>query len=207
MARARGVKLGNPNGAASLRRAGKGGAPLRAAIAGNADRHAPTSHRCVERHARLRAREPRRYCRRDERPRHAHPPRRALAQVDGDQPAGAAGTADMRQSRLMSLVEAVANVVVGYGVAVVTQLLVFPLFGLRRRCTTTWHRRDLHESFACPQLRLSPAVRGAPRSALTLRCRRIRPPLARSVRVAPLTPIRNIGMRHLPRCSPNSANV
>ena len=36
----------------------------------------------------------------------------------------------MRQSRLMSLVEAVANVVVGYGVAVVTQLLVFPLFGI-----------------------------------------------------------------------------
>ena len=36
----------------------------------------------------------------------------------------------MRQSRLMSLVEAVANVAVGYGVAVVTQMLVFPLFGL-----------------------------------------------------------------------------
>ena len=40
MARSRGVKLGNPNGAAALRRAGKGGAPLRAAIARNADRHA-----------------------------------------------------------------------------------------------------------------------------------------------------------------------
>ena len=37
----------------------------------------------------------------------------------------------MRQSRLMSLVEAVANVAVGYGVAVLTQMLVFPLFGLR----------------------------------------------------------------------------
>ena len=36
----------------------------------------------------------------------------------------------MRQSRLMSLVEAMANVAVGYGVAVVTQMLVFPLFGL-----------------------------------------------------------------------------
>lgn len=36
----------------------------------------------------------------------------------------------MRQSRLMSLVEAGANVVVGYGVAVLTQVLVFPLFGL-----------------------------------------------------------------------------
>ena len=40
MARSRGVKLGNPNGAEALRRAGKGGAPLRAAIARNADRHA-----------------------------------------------------------------------------------------------------------------------------------------------------------------------
>ena len=37
----------------------------------------------------------------------------------------------MRQSRLMSLVEAVANVTVGFGVAVLTQMLVFPLFGLR----------------------------------------------------------------------------
>jgi DNA invertase Pin-like site-specific DNA recombinase len=36
VARARGVKLGNPNGAASLRRAGKGGAALRAAVSANA---------------------------------------------------------------------------------------------------------------------------------------------------------------------------
>lgn len=36
----------------------------------------------------------------------------------------------MKQSRLMSLAEAVANVLVGYGIAVVTQMLVFPLFGL-----------------------------------------------------------------------------
>jgi DNA invertase Pin-like site-specific DNA recombinase len=40
VAKARGVKLGNPNGAAALRRAGKGGAPLRAAIGRNADAHA-----------------------------------------------------------------------------------------------------------------------------------------------------------------------
>jgi DNA invertase Pin-like site-specific DNA recombinase len=37
VAKARGVKLGNPNGAESLRRAGKGGAALRAAIVTNAD--------------------------------------------------------------------------------------------------------------------------------------------------------------------------
>lgn len=37
----------------------------------------------------------------------------------------------MRPSRLMSLVEALANVVIGYAIAVVTQLIVFPLFGLQ----------------------------------------------------------------------------
>lgn len=40
VAKARGVKLGNPNGAAALRRAGKGGAALRATVSANADRHA-----------------------------------------------------------------------------------------------------------------------------------------------------------------------
>ena len=37
----------------------------------------------------------------------------------------------MKQSRWMSFAEAVVNVVVGYGVAVVTQMLVFPFFGIR----------------------------------------------------------------------------
>ncbi len=36
----------------------------------------------------------------------------------------------MKQSRLMSLIEAVTNVVVGYGLAVLTQVLAFPAFGL-----------------------------------------------------------------------------
>ena len=36
----------------------------------------------------------------------------------------------MKQTRLMSLVESVANVIIGYGVAVVTQILIFPVFGL-----------------------------------------------------------------------------
>ena len=36
----------------------------------------------------------------------------------------------MKQSRLMSLAESLANVLVGYGVAVATQMVVFPLFGL-----------------------------------------------------------------------------
>ena len=129
VARSRGVKLGNPNGAAALRRAGKGGAPLRAAIArtptgmrGTSRRWSRTSAPGVRRASGDRGRA--------ERPRHAHPARRALARLDCDEPArparGQGG--GMRQSRLMSLVEAVANVVVGFGVAVGTQILVFPLF-------------------------------------------------------------------------------
>jgi DNA invertase Pin-like site-specific DNA recombinase len=39
-AKVRGVKLGNPNGAAALRRAGKGGAALRETVRQNADDHA-----------------------------------------------------------------------------------------------------------------------------------------------------------------------
>ncbi|ALI55986.1 DUF7220 family protein [Celeribacter marinus] len=37
----------------------------------------------------------------------------------------------MKQSHLMSLVEAITNVIVGYGVAVVTQIAIFPIFGLQ----------------------------------------------------------------------------
>jgi len=36
----------------------------------------------------------------------------------------------MKQSRAMSLVESLTNVAVGYGIAVITQMVVFPLFGL-----------------------------------------------------------------------------
>lgn len=36
----------------------------------------------------------------------------------------------MIQSRFMSLIESIANVVVGYGVAVLTQIVVFPWFGI-----------------------------------------------------------------------------
>ena len=31
----------------------------------------------------------------------------------------------------MSLIEAIANVVVGYGIAVITQIIVFPVFGFQ----------------------------------------------------------------------------
>lgn len=36
-----------------------------------------------------------------------------------------------QQSRRMSMVEAIANVAIGYGVAVATQAIVFPWYGLR----------------------------------------------------------------------------
>ena len=36
----------------------------------------------------------------------------------------------MRQSRIMSMVEAVTNVVVGYVLAIATQIMVFPWFGI-----------------------------------------------------------------------------
>jgi hypothetical protein len=36
----------------------------------------------------------------------------------------------MKQSRLMSLIEALINVAVGFGLAVLTQMMIFPLFGL-----------------------------------------------------------------------------
>ena len=36
----------------------------------------------------------------------------------------------MKQTRTMSLIEAVTNVIVGYALAVITQILVFPAFGL-----------------------------------------------------------------------------
>jgi hypothetical protein len=37
----------------------------------------------------------------------------------------------VKQSRRMSLLEAIANVVVGYWIAVVTQVIVFPAFNIR----------------------------------------------------------------------------
>lgn len=41
----------------------------------------------------------------------------------------------MKQTRAMSLVESLTNVAVGYGIAVITQILVFPLFGLSTTLT------------------------------------------------------------------------
>ena len=41
----------------------------------------------------------------------------------------------MKQSRTMSLVESMANVVVGYGIAVASQILIFPAFGMHMTLT------------------------------------------------------------------------
>ncbi len=41
----------------------------------------------------------------------------------------------MRQSRIMSLVEAATNVVVGYVLAIATQIVVFPWFGIETGLT------------------------------------------------------------------------
>ena len=62
----------------------------------------------------------------------------------------------MKQSRLMSLVESVANVIVGYGVAVVTQILIFPIFGLH---TTLAQNLKIGAAFTLVSLARSFALR------------------------------------------------
>jgi len=48
----------------------------------------------------------------------------------------------MRQSRLMSLTEAAANIMVGYAVGILTQALVFPILGIETslRQNLSWPR-------------------------------------------------------------------
>jgi len=68
----------------------------------------------------------------------------------------------MRQPWLMSLAEAVTNVAVGYSVAVVTQLLVFPMFGLATTRAEPRDQCDLHHGLAGAELRAAAGVRGVP---------------------------------------------
>ena len=44
--------------------------------------------------------------------------------------AGPQGKGGVSQSRRRSALEAVANVAIGYGVAITAQMLIFPLFGI-----------------------------------------------------------------------------
>jgi hypothetical protein len=69
----------------------------------------------------------------------------------------------MRQSRLMSLVEAVANVVVGLLVAVLTQVAVFPILGLQAPRTEPAAGVGLHRGLDRPQLSPQATIRGSAR--------------------------------------------
>jgi hypothetical protein len=92
----------------------------------------------------------------------------------------------MKQSRRMSLVEAMVNVTVGYGLAVVIQILTFPIFGLQaslaqnlklgliftavsiargyalRRVFEALHRGSAIPGFVIPRKRSGPAIARAP---------------------------------------------
>ena len=69
----------------------------------------------------------------------------------------------MRQSRLMSLVEAVANVAVGYGVAVRAAAGVSAIRPGDDARADPRDRRDLHVGLAGAELRAAADVRGNPR--------------------------------------------
>jgi signal-transduction protein with cAMP-binding, CBS, and nucleotidyltransferase domain len=73
----------------------------------------------------------------------------------------------------MSLVEAVANVFVGYGVAVLTQILIFPTFGLH---TTLAQNLKMGAIFTIVSIARSFALR---RVFEAIRIRARKPPLIR----------------------------
>lgn len=62
----------------------------------------------------------------------------------------------MKQSRLMSFIESVANVAIGYGIAVATQMLVFPGFGIT---TTLAQNMQMGAVFTIVSIARSFAVR------------------------------------------------
>ena len=62
----------------------------------------------------------------------------------------------MKQSRLMSFIESVANVAIGYGIAVATQILVFPVFGIT---TTLAQNMQMGAVFTIVSIARSFAVR------------------------------------------------
>jgi hypothetical protein len=80
----------------------------------------------------------------------------------------------MKQSRLMSLVEAAANVAVGYGVAVITQILIFPVFGLH---TTLAQNLQMGAVFTVVSIARSFGLR---RLFEAIRVRATKPPLRTS---------------------------
>ena len=73
----------------------------------------------------------------------------------------------MKQSRLMSLAESVANVIVGYGVAVITQILIFPIFGLH---TTLAQNLKIGAAFTVMSIARSFALRRVFEALRSRRC-------------------------------------
>ncbi|WP_456236985.1 DUF7220 family protein [Alterinioella nitratireducens] len=73
----------------------------------------------------------------------------------------------------MSLVEAVANVFIGYGVAVLTQILIFPTFGLH---TTLAQNLKMGAIFTVVSIARSYVLR---RLFEAIRMRKKKPPLTR----------------------------
>ena len=74
----------------------------------------------------------------------------------------------MKQSPTMSFLEAIANVVIGYTVAVGTQILIFPMFGLH---TSLGQNLKLGAAFTVVSMLRSFALR---RLFETLRVRNVR---------------------------------
>ena len=74
----------------------------------------------------------------------------------------------MKQSPTMSFLEAIANVVIGYTVAVGTQILIFPMFGLH---TSLGQNLKLGAAFTVVSILRSFALR---RLFETLRVRNVR---------------------------------
>lgn len=74
------------------------------------------------------------------------------------------------QSRLMSLIEATANVAIGFGVAVLAQIVVFPLFGLDVPFTDNLLiGASVHRRVRAALVYDAPLVRGLARPPRTIR--------------------------------------
>ena len=66
------------------------------------------------------------------------------------------------QSRIQSVIEACANVAIGYGVAVAAQVALFPMFGIAVPMRTNLYRRGIHGRFSGAQLCRAPPIQQTP---------------------------------------------
>ena len=87
----------------------------------------------------------------------------------------------MRQSRRMSLVEAVTNLVVGFAIALLTQIIVFPIFDLEvtlgenLAIGSLFTLASICRSFVLRRVFEAIRVRGATTITAGHRARRLRP--------------------------------